>query len=351
MLRGINLALQWKATGLNLKTDFACVHRWVSDALSRKARIRTKAALERLIRRRLSTIKELVVEYKLTVDMELVRSQANRADKLIRVPQRLLDVLRKETEPMCAASMEGQESTRIRAIHQRSGHPGVRWTLYFVRQVIPAVSKAAIRTVVRACERCQSRDPASVHWKVGKLDVRENWRRVGMDITHYEDQHYLTLIDCGPSKFSIWCPLQHQNVASITRKLESVFSEREPPAELLTDNGAAFSGEEFGRSAENWSIQLRFRCASVPSSNGIVERCHCTIKRIGARTRCSVMEVLYWYNVTPKDDATASTAPANAIYNYRVRVKGIDTAPPLGHVDSRPCSLGKIPTRSMFDTI
>ena len=179
--------------------------------------------------------------------------------------------------------------------------------------------------VVRACERCQSIDPASVHWKVGKLDVRNNWRRVGIDITHYEDQHYLTLIDCGPSKFSNWCTLQHQNVASITRQLESVFSERGLPAELLTDNGVAFSGEEFRRSAENWGIQLRFWCAYVPSGNGIVERCHCTIKHIAARMWCSVMEALYWYNVTPKDDAMASIAPANAIYNYHVWVKGIDT--------------------------
>ena len=104
--------------------------------------------------------------------------------------------------------------------------------------------------------------------------------------------------------------------------------------ELLTDNGTAFSGEEFGRFAENWGIQLQFWCTYVPSGNGIVERCHCTIKRIAARTRCSVMETLYWYNVMPKDDAIAPTAPANAIFNYCVRVKGIDTAPPLGHVDS-----------------
>ena len=75
-------------------------------------------------------------------------------------------------------------------------------TLYFVRQVSPEVLKAAVQTVVRACERCQSIDPAPVHWKVGKLDVCDNWRRVGMDITHYEDQHYLTLIDCGPSRLA-----------------------------------------------------------------------------------------------------------------------------------------------------
>ena len=44
-----------------------------------------------------------------------------------------------------------------------------------------------------------------------------------------------------------------------------------------------------------------------------MERSHRTIKRIAARTRCSVMEAVYWYNVTPKDDASATTAPANII--------------------------------------
>ena len=128
--------------------------------------------------------------------------------------------------------------------------------------------------------------------------------------------------------------------ASIIRPPESVFSERGPPAELLTDNDAAFSGEEFGRFAESWGIQLRFRCAYVPSGNDIVERCHRTIKRIAARTRCSVIEAFYWYNGTAKDDEMASTAPVNAIYNYRVRVKGIDTAPSLGYVDSGPFNVG-----------
>ena len=52
------------------------------------------------------------------------------------------------------------------------------------------------------------------------------------------------------------------------------------------------------------------------------------------------MEVLYWYNVMPKDDTMASIAPANTIYNYRVWVKGIDTAPPLGHIDSGPFNVG-----------
>ena len=50
--------------------------------------------------------------------------------------------------------------------------------------------------------------------------------------------------------------------------------------------------------------------------------------RIATRTRCSVMEAVYWYNVTSKDDASASTAPANVIYSYPARIKGIDVILP-----------------------
>ena len=37
---------------------------------------------------------------------------------------------------------------------------------------------------------------------------------------------------------------------------------------------------------------------------------------------------MYWHNVTPKDDETASTVPADLTYTYKIRLKGIDTALP-----------------------
>ena len=218
---------------------------------------------------------------------------------------------------------------RIRTIHRSCGHPGVKRTLYFVKLVSPEISKVAVREVVRECEECQSIDPALVSWKAGRLDVHENWRRVGMDVTHLGGRHYLTLIDCGPSRFAIWRLLSCQDAASIVRQLETVFYERGAPVELLTDNAMTFSRETFSRFAEPWGVWMRFRCAYVPAGNGIVERSHRTIKHIAARTRCSVMEAVYWYNVTPKDDASASTAPANIIYSYTAHIRGVDvTLPP-----------------------
>ncbi|KAG0715414.1 hypothetical protein GWK47_012001 [Chionoecetes opilio] len=69
---------------------------------------------------------------------------------------------------------------------------------------------------------------------------------------------------------------------------------------------------------------MRFRCAHVPSGNGVVERCHRSIKVIVARKGCSVAEAVYLYNLMPKDDCTTSTAPANMLCRYTVRIRGED---------------------------
>ena len=102
--------------------------------------------------------------------------------------------------------------------------------------------------------------------------------------------------------------------------LESIFLERGPSTEILTDNGTVFTIEWFRKFADSWGVRLRFQCAYVPSGNGI-------IKTIAARKDCTVSEVVDWYNITPKDDVSPSTAPADALHRYHVKVKGIETNP------------------------
>lgn len=144
-----------------------------------------------------------------------------------------------------------------------------------------------------------------------------------MYVTHYRGRAYLTLIDCGPSRFALWRPLRLQSSTSIIRQLEEVFFEHDAPEELLTDNDPAFRSKKVAEFARQWGISIRFRCAHVPSGNGIVERCHRTIKVIAARKACSVAEAVYLHNITPKDDCSASTSPANVIHNYTMRIRGI----------------------------
>ena len=50
IIKGIDLAIFWKMTSVHLFTDSACVHKWISDTFTDKARVRTKAASKMLIR-------------------------------------------------------------------------------------------------------------------------------------------------------------------------------------------------------------------------------------------------------------------------------------------------------------
>lgn len=80
MLRGINVALQWKATVVQMKSAYI-------TGCTGKTRVRTKAASEMLIRLRLGTLEELAAEYGLTIDVGLVRSHANQTEQITRVSQ------------------------------------------------------------------------------------------------------------------------------------------------------------------------------------------------------------------------------------------------------------------------
>ena len=145
-----------------------------------------------------------------------------------------------------------------------------------------------------------------------------------MDITHYGRQHFLTLIDCGPTRFAIWRPLVRQDSSSVICELESILYKRGPPEEMLTDN-TAFCSMKFRHFVDEWGIRLRHQCAYAPNGNGIPERCHRSVKRIVARRACTIAEAVFRYNATPKDAVTAASTPANAIHHYRVCIKGIDT--------------------------
>ena len=296
---------------LCIHTDSLCVYHWISDTLTGKARVRTKAASEMLIRRRLETIRKLVMEYNLSVDAVLVTSNCNLADRLTLVPQRWYDAMKKEAGPVplpCAASVEAAD--KIWEIHHNSGHPGVRWTYYFVQLTNLSVSKSAVRVVVKEYQTCQSIDPAPARWRKGWLGTDTTWSRLGMDVTHYGSQHFLTLIDCELTRFVIWCPLVRQDSSSVICELVSIFYERGPPKEILTDNDTAFCSMEFRRFVDEWGIRLRDWCAMC---HGIAERCHRSVKRIAAKKVCTIVEAVYRYNTTPKVAVTAAHPPMQSI--------------------------------------
>ena len=140
------------------------------------------------------------------MNLSVVKFSQNKVDRWTRVPQRWLDAIERNTgpvQPACTASVSSVVLDQINIVHQESGHPGVRRTLYFVKQIAPGVSKAAVKTIFRECEECQSINPAPVHWSKGALNAKQTWHWVVMDITHCNGGHFLTVIACGPAQFAI----------------------------------------------------------------------------------------------------------------------------------------------------
>ena len=312
VLKSINLALQWQCKVLHLKTDSVCVHHWVLDTLTGRTWVCTKATTEMFIRRRLNTQKKLVEEYELTVDVVLVLSNKNIVNQLTRVPQSWFTTMKMENGPkplIGAIYMDELDADQIMAIHRSSGHLGVQRTTYFIRRICPVTPRVTIKMAIRMCEECQSIDPAPVHWEKGTLEVDDNWQRVGMDIMHYGAHNFLTVTDCGPTHFSIWRQLARQDSVSVIRQLETVFFECGPPHELLTDNNTPFCSREFWTFANDWGVNMRFRCAYVLAGNGIAEQCHHMVKHIAARMHCPIQEAVYWHNVMSRDSMSSLLCP------------------------------------------
>jgi hypothetical protein len=325
VIQGINMAIRWEMKTINVMTDSATVCGWMSSVLTRSHRVKSHGLAEMLIKRRLSMIAELVQTYDLTLTVELVPSASNKADILTRVPQAWLrDIKHSETQ-VCATARFSLEKQ-----HQQH-HFGVERTLQLARQVDETVSRNAVEHVVKECETCSSIDPAPVRWSKGHLQVNNCWDRIAVDITHFDRDQYLTCIDCGPSRYTIWRKINTESSAVVAAALESIFIELGPPAEILLDNSATFRSDFLRQLCHKWSVRLRFRCAYRASGNGIVERVHRTIKRIAARASISPQEATFWYNLAPLNRSPTSS-PSSVLFNsdYRWRnpcIKISDTDP------------------------
>ena len=313
VIKGLNLAAKWELEDVKVVTDSATVFGWLNSTFQGTHKIRTRGMSEMLVKRRLSVAKEICDEYKLQVSMELVGSSINKADILTRVCKRWLSV---KPEVLGCAAVHGIDAIKVvRQIHDRH-HLGIDRTFFLVKSKVPGISRDLVAKVVRECRPCCSVDPAPVSWEHGGLSCEVSWFRVAVDVTHFNGQCYLTLVDCGPSRFNIWRRVRGEDADSIVREMELVFRERGPPAELLFDNGAAFRSEAVRKVMQKWSVHLVYRCAYRPAGNGIVERCHRTIKRMATRSNADVLDMVFWYNVTPKEGCDPHSVPSSQLFNY-----------------------------------
>lgn len=338
LLKGLNLAIKWELQEIRMVTDSATVHGWVTSVICDTKRPKVKGMNEMIVKRRLGVIYQLCEEYKLNLSIQLVRSASNKADALTRVPQKWLPKNLKYCAAAVGIQSHSQDYEAIRRIHDEH-HLGMDRTHYTAEKILgKEVSMELVRNIVKMCPICQRVDPAPVTWEKGALDVAQVWKRLAVDITHVEGRPYLTIIDCGPSRYTIWIKLHNETASIVSGHLEHVFQERGPPNELLSDNGPCFKSVIAREMCRRWNIEQIFSCAYRSSGNGIVERNHRTIKRMAARTGGSVNNMVFWYNNTPSQDGIV---PADQLYSYKVRLPQIsNNSRQVKPTDSNPYSVG-----------
>ena len=313
-LKGVNLAIKWGLKEITLVTDSATVYRWIEVTMSEEKKIKTKGAAEIVIKRRLGVLKSLVAEFELKLKIRLVPSCENKSDDLTRVRKKWM-VENVECEEMCAA---GSTVVNVKECHE-THHMGEERTLFLARRLDPGVTKEEVKAVVRSCERCQRIDPAPVVHKSGELCVGDNWERLAMDVTHYRNRRYLTLIDCGPSRFAIWRLIHNETAEVIVKNLEEIFFEHGPPSEILMDNATAFRSERMSLFLNRWNVRPCFRAAYRPSGNGIIERHHRTVKALAERGSNDPVQAVYWYNISPRNGQDSKSVPQSGVFRYQWR--------------------------------
>ena len=255
-------------------------------------------------------IEDLMLEHDLVVTVGLVRSGENKADALTRVPRAWLG-----TQHAMVVT-DGRDM--LRELHEVH-HLGVNKTWYLTKKCYPdmTVDRDVIKTIVETCGKCRSIDPAPVQWSKGELEVEEVWDRVACDVTHYAGAKYLTMVDCGPSRFAVWRKIPDETDVRIVEQLDQIFRERGPPRQLLLDNSATFRSDAVKRlCCSKWKVEVVFRCAYRPSGNGIVERNHRTIKRMAARSGRDILDMVYWYNLSPRSGTNEELIPSQLVFNY-----------------------------------
>ena len=85
-MKGIDLAVSWGVKSFRLVTDSKTVASWLRSVVDGTQRVRIGGLHESLVRLRLQIVGEIVSSYGLTVTIDWVKSEDNRADVLTRVP-------------------------------------------------------------------------------------------------------------------------------------------------------------------------------------------------------------------------------------------------------------------------
>lgn len=170
-------------------------------------------------------------------------------------------------------------SEMLRRVHE--GHLGIERCKRRARDVMfwPGMARDVER-VVRRCAACALHAPRPRRQPLALHDVpAAPWHKLASDIFEYRRKRYIILVDYF-SNFVEVEELTGMSSRNIIRFMKSQFARHGIPAELVTDNGPAYSSSEFKRFMHEWEVRHITSSPHYPQSNGKSERTVQTVKNM-----------------------------------------------------------------------
>ncbi|MCH9663309.1 MAG: aspartyl protease family protein [Gammaproteobacteria bacterium] len=334
VIHGINLALLWGRRPMVIITDSAAVFGWLRAVINCTHNVRTRVLCEILIRRRLDILREIIATVKLDVQVRLVPSADNLADRLTRVPAKWLrtdgvvgNTAATATAGVAVAGVATVGAAKVtlsdvKAIHNQC-HFGVDKTLGLVKERFGrGVSRKVVKKVVSHCDRCVRVDPAvTFSWERGTVIALRVWQRWVSDITHVNGCLFLSVIDTA-SGFTMWRCLRNEAAQEVASHFHQLFAEFGPPESILTDKLTMppFTAVMFCSVCCGIGKLSMSSCTYCPQGNGAVEWVHQTVKWSAARAGALVEDIVFWLNNSSED---GKISPYELVFCARSRKPGV----------------------------
>ena len=207
-----------------------------------------------------------------------------------------------------------------------AGHQGISRMKSLARSFVwwPKLD-ADLEDRAKRCEICQVHQkapaPAPLHpWEWPEMP----WCRLHLDYAGpFQGKMFLLIIDAH-SKWLDAHVVESATSAVTIQKLESSFSCHGLPVTVVTDNGSAFTSQEFKDFLRSNGVKHVTTSPYHPASNGLVERAVQTMKMALKKTadkRMSVesrlLQFLFQYRITPH--TTTGLSPAELLMGRRLR--------------------------------
>ena len=198
----------------------------------------------------------------------------------------------------------------LKKLHE--SHMGEEKSLLLARTTIywPSYTED-IRQQVRNCESCQATRSSQQQENLNPHDVPAGpWKKIAMDYFDWDQKKYLLIADYY-SRFPVLRSVTNMTASHLVTALKTIFSEYGLPEEIVSDQGAQFTSEQYLNLATAYDIKVTHSSPRYPKSNGFIESMVKVVKNILERCKRTTSDphmALLLYRATPLESGMASPA-------------------------------------------